>query len=301
VSERRPVFVSDVAALWQAVPPPAQAEQWPAIVAGLGRYQALLWVPLFIHDEFYGEIGLCFGRRRDFSGEELHVAEMIGNQAALAIENAGLHVQVQAMAALEERQKLARELHDSVSQILYGIALSARTAEGFLASDQARAAEALRYCLSLADVGLTEMRALILELRPELLETEGIVVSIGQYAAALQVRHGVVFELDLGDEPKIAMSVKETLYRITQEAFHNIIRHAQAREVRVRLETCDLEIEWEVCDDGRGFDPSASFPGHLGLRSMRERVERVGGALEIISAPGAGTCVRAKLPLAGGH
>jgi PAS domain S-box-containing protein len=297
VSERRPVPISDIATILEAVSQPVWADQWPAAAAGLRGYQTLLLVPLFIHDEFYGEIALCFGRRRDFSGEELHVAEMIGNQAALAIENAGLHVQVQAMAALEERQKLARELHDSVSQVLYGIALSARTAEGFLANDPAQAAEALRYCLSLADVGLTEMRALILELRPELLETEGIVAAISQYTAALQVRHGVAFELDLGDEPKITMQVKEALYRIAQEAFHNIIRHAHATEAKVRLETRDHELWWEVCDNGRGFDPTASHVGHLGLRSMRERAERVGGACDVVSAPGAGTCVRTRLPL----
>ena len=296
-SERRPVPIWDVSTIVEAASQPAWADQWPAAAAGLRNYQTLLLVPLFIHDQFYGEIALCFARRRDFSGEELHVAEMIGNQAALAIENAGLHVQVQAMAALEERQKLARELHDSVSQVLYGIALSARTAEGLLATDPARAAEALRYCHSLADVGLTEMRALILELRPELLETEGMVAAISQYAAALQVRHGVVFQLDLGDEPNITMLVKEALYRIAQEAFHNIIRHAHATEARVRLESCDHELWWEVCDNGRGFDPAAPYVGHLGLRSMRERAERVGGACEIVSSPGAGTCVRTRFPL----
>ncbi len=301
VSERRPVPISDVSAILEAVSQPAWADQWPAAAAGLRDYQALLLVPLFIQDQFYGEIALCFGHRRDFSGEELHVAEMMGHQAALAIENAGLHVQVQAMAALEERQKLARELHDSVSQVLYGIALSARTAEGFLASDPVRAAEALRYCLSLADVGLTEMRALILELRPELLETEGIVAAISQYAAALQVRHGVVFQLDLVDEPEITMQVKEALYRIAQEAFHNIIRHAHATEAKVRLESRDHELWWEVCDNGRGFNPAASYAGHLGLRSMRERAERVGGACEIVSTPGEGTCVRTRLPLNGTH
>jgi PAS domain S-box-containing protein len=299
VAEGQPVSVSDVAAFLQSVSQPAQAESWPDSLADLQRYQALLFVPLFIHADFYGEIGLCFGRRREFSSEELQVAVMIGNQAALAIENAGLHVQVQAMAALEERQRLARELHDSVSQILYGIALSARTAEGFLETDYARASEALRYCLSLADMGLTEMRALILELRPELLESEGIVAAISQYAAALQVRHGVNFELELGEEPGVAMHIKEALYRMTQEAFHNILHHAQATHVRVRLETRESDIGWEVSDDGRGFDPAASFPGHYGLRSMRERAEHVGGTFEIVSTAGAGTCVRARLPLRG--
>jgi signal transduction histidine kinase len=113
----------------------------------------------------------------------------------------------------------------------------------------------------------------------------------------LQVRHGVKFELDLGEEPALAMNVKEALYRMTQEAFHNILRHAQATQVRVRLEIREGNLCWEVCDDGRGFEPAASFPGHLGLRSMRERAEHVGGTWEIVSSPGTGTCVQAKLPL----
>jgi signal transduction histidine kinase len=86
---------------------------------------------------------------------------------------------------------------------------------------------------------------------------------------------------------------------MTQEAFHNVIRHAQAKHVRVRLEVCDDDLVWEVRDDGRGFDPAGSFPGHYGLRSLRERAAQAGGECEITSAPGAGTCVRAKLPLRG--
>ncbi len=299
LADRRPLLVADPASLFPSASPTAGGGEAIAADANLEGYKSVLLVPLFIHDEFYGEIGLCFGQPRTITAEELHVAEMIGNQAALAIENAGLHAKVQAMAALEERQKLARELHDSVSQVLYGIALSARTADGFLRSDPARASEALRYCLSLADAGLTEMRALILELRPELLEAEGLVAAIRKYAAALQARHGLKFELDLGDEPGIDLHVKEALYRMTQEAFHNVLRHAQAKHVTMQLEVGDRDICWEVRDDGRGFDPADPFPGHMGLQSMRERVERAGGTWEVKSAPGAGTTLRAALPRVG--
>jgi signal transduction histidine kinase len=207
----------------------------------------------------------------------------------VAIENARLYQQARGLAALEERQKLARELHDSVSQALFGIGLGARTARTQLDRDPAKVAEPLDYVVSLAEAGLTEMRALIFELRPDALELEGLVGSLEKQLAALRARHGLDIDADLGDEPETTFEVKETIYRIAQETLNNVVKHARARTITVHLTQGGAGIRLEIGDDGVGFDPTGDFPGHLGLRSMRERAARIGAVLELESAPGQGT------------
>jgi PAS domain S-box-containing protein len=281
---RQPLFIPDLAG-------------WPDDLPGGWGHAGVLAVPLFIHDEPYGVQALCFLAARAVPAEALDLAAMFGQQAALAIENGRLQAQVQAAAAQEERQKLARDLHDSVSQTIYGIALSIRTARQLLDRDAAQAAQPLEYGMTLAEAALAEMRALIFELRPEALEQEGLVGAIGKHVAALQARHGLAVSLDLGDEPRVSMAVKEALYRVTQEALQNVLRHAGASRVVVRLVADRRGLLWEVQDDGQGFDASQPFPGHLGLRSMRERVEQVGGVWETVSMPGRGVRLRAHIPV----
>ncbi|HLW01377.1 MAG TPA: GAF domain-containing sensor histidine kinase [Ktedonobacterales bacterium] len=200
------------------------------------------------------------------------------------------------LAREEERRRLARELHDSVSQALYGISLGAHTARKALERDPAQVAEPLDYVLSLAEAGLAEMRALIFELRPESLEQEGLVAALTKQAAARRARHQIVVSTELCNEPDLALHAKQELYRIAQEALHNTVKHARAREVTLRLAQTAEGVTLVVHDDGAGFDTTASFPGHLGLHSMRERVASLGGSLQIESAPGQGTTVRAHLP-----
>lgn len=205
----------------------------------------------------------------------------------------------EARAALEERQRLARELHDSVSQALYGIALGTQTVLGALREDRAisAAVEAAEYVLKLAEASIVEMRALILELRPESLEQEGLVAALERHVASVHARHGLVVEARLDGEPRMPLVTKEALYRIAQEALHNATKHARARTIQVRLERGTDESVLEVADDGVGFDPRGSYPGHLGLTSMRERSAAVGGTLDIESAPGNGTRVRVRVPV----
>ncbi|HKC72833.1 MAG TPA: PAS domain-containing sensor histidine kinase [Chloroflexota bacterium] len=200
-----------------------------------------------------------------------------------------------------ERRRLARELHDTVVQALYGIVLGARAARGLLDRAPGQAAEPIEYVLSLAEAGLAETRALIFDVRPASLETEGLVAALTKQAAPLSARHGIEVHTDLCDEPALPLDIKEALYRIAQEALHNTVKHAQARRVDMRLADQAGTIVLEVCDDGRGFNPDSSFPGHLGLRSMSERATQLGGTLQIESAPGRGTCVRAEITYAADH
>ena len=209
-----------------------------------------------------------------------------------------LYEQAQELAALQERQRLARELHDSVSQALYGISLWAHTVREALESSEPEQAEAaIEDVLTLAEAGLAEMHALIFELRPESLETEGLVAALTKQVEALRARYKLTVEADLADEPDLSLEKKEALYRIAQEALHNIVKHARASNVFLRLARQEREVFLEVCDNGKGFDPTGPFPGHLGVRSMRERVTKIGGTLTIESAPGQGTCIRVRVPL----
>jgi len=209
-----------------------------------------------------------------------------------------LYEQAQELAALQERQHLARELHDSVSQALYGIGLGAHTArEALESSDPEQAAASIEYVIALAEAGLAEMRALIFELRPESLETEGLVAAFTKQVAVLQTRYKLVVDAVLDDEPDLPIEMKHALYRIAQEALHNIVKHARASAVTLRLARQEKEIFLQVRDNGRGFDPTGPFPGHFGVRSIQERVTKLGGTFTIESAPGQGTCIGIHMPM----
>ncbi|HLH23209.1 MAG TPA: PAS domain S-box protein [Chloroflexota bacterium] len=255
-----------------------------------------LAVPLPLKERIIGMLTVSSSATDAYTPRDATLMMAIASQAAVAIENARLYQQAQTLAALEERQRLARELHDSVSQALYGIALGARTARTLLDRDPAQVADPLDYVLSLADAGLAEMRALIFELRPESLAQEGLVAALEKQVAALRARHGIDVQVTLCDEPAVPLELKEPIYRIAQEALHNTVKHARARHVELRLECSSEEITLEVADDGVGFDPAAEYPGHLGLRSMRERAAALGGTLRVESARGLGSRLWAIIP-----
>jgi signal transduction histidine kinase len=257
----------------------------------------LLVVPLKLKDRVIGMLSLSSSEVGCYTPHHASLILAIANQATIAIENAQLYAQAQELAALEERQKLARELHDSVSQALYGISLGLHTARIQLDRDPRELPESLDYLLSLAEAALAEMRALIFELRPESLEREGLVAALAKQGAALQARHDMLIQTDLCEEPALKLTVKQELYRIAQEALHNTVKHANASKVDLVLRRTASEVILEVCDDGVGFDPTGNFPGHLGLRSMQERVSHLGGMLQIESAPGQGTHLLAQIPL----
>jgi PAS domain S-box-containing protein len=255
-------------------------------------------VPLMVRERLIGWLSLHHSEPRAYAQHHAALAQTIANQAATAIENARLYAQARRLAVLEERQRLARELHDSVSQVLYGIGLGARTARTLL--DRAETAGELRssleeplgYVLSLAEAGLAEMRALIFELRPDSLEREGLVAALTRQAAAARARHRLEVHTEFCPEPTLPFEAKEALYRITQEALNNVAKHAQASRVDIRLKDDDGTIVLEVQDDGVGFDPQREYRGHMGLHSMQERAVKLGSTLGIESAPGHGTRIR---------
>ncbi len=264
------------------------------------RTRSEMALPIMAQGRVIGVVDVQSDELASFDESDLAVLRSLANLLAVALENARLYEQAGQLAALEERQKLARELHDSVSQALYGIALGARTARTLL--DRGAAAPAglrdpLDYVLALAEAGLAEMRALIFELRPESLKTEGLVVALTKQSDSLRVRHRLDVRAQFGAEPALSLDAKEALYRIAQEAMHNVAKHARANRVMIQLEDDGAGVRLTVHDNGVGFDPAGEFPGHLGLRSMRERAERLGGTFGVASEAGAGTRLTAWLPL----
>jgi len=220
----------------------------------------------------------------------------LADQAATGAANAQLLTAARQKVALEERQRLARELHDSVSQSLYAIQVGAQMARERLDPDSAGIAQPIDYVLRLADASQAEMRALIFELRPEALETEGVVAALNRQIEVLRARHHISARNIASAEPELPIEIKQALHRIGQEALWNTVKHARARRVDVRLEADEDSVLLEVADDGVGFDPNRSFPGHLGLRSMLERATGVGGAFEVVSSRGRGTRVVVRVP-----
>ena len=257
---------------------------------------ATMAVPMIVNRQVVGVLSLHAPADRVFSEADTRVMATLADLVAVAIQNARYFQQAQELAALEERTRLARELHDSVSQALYGIGLGAQTAYRSLDTSPQIVRKSVEYVLSLAEAGLAEMRALIFELRPESLETEGLVVALTKQGASLQARHGINVSLELCEEPVLPLAAKESLYRVAREALHNVIKHAGASEVVVKMFLDQRDLRLEVIDNGVGFATDQDFPGHLGLKSMRERVDQLAGSIAIQSTPGQGTHLTVVLP-----
>lgn len=278
--------------------------------AGAGRtWQQLAWhqglrrmvtVPLIAQERLVGVMSLYLRRDRAPNVDEVDLLAAIGHQIGMALQNAQLHARARQVAVAEERGRLSRDLHDSVTQTLYGVTLYAQAASRLLKAREAgRAAEHLEELERGARQALQEMRLLVFQLRPPILEREGLVAALQARLDAVEGRAGVQVTL-CADWPSEGMdpSVEEELYRVAQEALNNVLRHASAREVRVSLGRHADRLLLEVRDDGVGFDPQGvAGRGGVGLPGMAERVAQVGGTLTIDSAPGKGTRVRVEVPL----
>lgn len=267
----------------------------PAVNRSLMMAEIGTWlgVPMIVRGKVIGLLAMTHSIAGFFTNQHAELTMAFANQVAVAIEGARARDEAIKSAALAERNRLARDLHDSVSQSLFGITLGLRTAM----NDTKQSPTALTFSLDLAETALSEMRALIFELRPESLRDDGLLVAFRKQAAALTARHKIELKMALGErEPEISIEAKEALYRIGLEALQNVIRHAGAKLIQLNVTCTDQLVILEVIDDGRGFNPDAGFPGHLGLRSMRERAEQIGGHLVMDSTIGRGTRVWVTVP-----
>ncbi len=200
------------------------------------------------------------------------------------------------LASSQERAHLARELHDSVTQALFSMTLVTRTTELLVDRDPAAAREKLGSLRDLQREALAEMRALIFELRPGNIEQDGLLPALKTHSAALQGRIGlpIVVTSDLVD--RLPLAVEEVLYRISQEALHNVVKHAAARQVTLSIERAGGGIRLRIVDDGKGFDTGKVPDGHLGLAGMRARAEKIGASYTVGSRPGHGTTIEVVVP-----
>jgi PAS domain S-box-containing protein len=261
--------------------------------AGDGSHGELT-VPLILNGKPHGAIRLTYLDNRDLTDEQVNLAVSLADQAALAIENSRLHGQVEQLAVLNERNRLARELHDSVTQAIYSLTLMAEAGRRMLDMNEIAVVKNLLGRLALtAQQSLKEIRLLVYELRPGILQTAGLVGAIQQRLDAVEKRAGLETRLLVNGPVEMPSHVEEALYRIIQEALNNSLKHAWATQVQVNLRTDGMTVEMEIKDNGQGFDPAIlKNTGGLGLASMRERVERLGGTLDIQSAPGQGMSLK---------
>jgi signal transduction histidine kinase len=243
----------------------------------------------------FGVFAVNFCEPRRFDGQEQRVLSALAQRAAVAIENARLHERDRELGVLEERQRLARELHDSVTQALYGASLHAEAAARALDDgDLGPVRENLRDIRETVQEALGEMRLLLFELRPAPLEDHGLAGALRMRLRAVEARSGLAAEFEGDEALRLRPETERELYRVAQEALNNVLKHAHASRVTVRLDAVDGHAALEVADDGVGFEPALRGGGGFGLPGMR--VERLGGRLRVESAPGAGTRVRAEIP-----
>jgi signal transduction histidine kinase len=245
-------------------------------------------------------------RRSDFLSKYDRLLLQVGaNQVAIALQGAQLRVAqnelaeaTRAKAVLEERQRLARELHDTVTQALYSVALWAEAADRQLdVGDVGTAREHLRDVRTTSREALSEMRLLLFELRQPVFELKDLSAALRARLGAVEARSGLATEMRLEECLDLPGAVAQDLYRIAQEALNNVLKHGHASRVMVTLESTAERVHLEVTDDGAGFHPDAAQSGGgLGLNGMRERAEQWGGTLTIESAPGGGTRVQVEVP-----
>jgi len=261
------------------------------------RWKSAILVPLRTSGRTLGVTICAYRADREPDAAEVTFVNTLVGLAAVAVDHARLVALAQEQAVSQERTRLGRELHDSVSQTLYGIGLGAQSALEALNSDPAEAAESIGYILKLASGGLTEMRALLYKLRPESLAVEGLVEALRKHVSSLAERHKIALQLHLGEEPNIDLTSKHAVYRVAMEAVHNAIKHAQAGCLSISLRQQARSLSLTIKDDGHGFDPEKNYSGHHGLDSMQERILSLGGNLTLQSQLDVGTTVRATIPI----
>ncbi|MEV0971921.1 MULTISPECIES: GAF domain-containing sensor histidine kinase [Microtetraspora] len=273
-------------------------EWWPRAHPVLKDF---LGVPIRDGDQVLGIIFLSNKRTPGgFTAADEELLTMFAAHAAIALTNARLYERGRELTVIEERTRMAHELHDAVTQKLFSLRLTAQAAASLLETDPARAAREIDQVRRLAGEALAELRAVIVELRPAELDRHGLVETLRKHVHLLDRLHPVsarfTFDGDPAGAPRADVTAEVTVLRVAQEALHNALRHAEAAHIDVRLSRLDTTLVLEVGDDGKGFDLAADAARGLGLASMRDRAENARGSLEVVAAPGAGTTVRLVVP-----
>lgn len=282
-------------ALHEAAPVVRSVSDYPdgALKAALQAegLRSVISVPLVAKEEMVGVLNLATREPRDITPEERSLLASIGQQTGGAVENARLYDQAEASAATAERSRLARELHDAVSQTLFSATMIADVLPRLWERDPEEAQRRLATLRRLTRGAMAEMRTLLWELRPAALLKADMHELLDQLGKTTASRAQVEMQLDLEAVPWLPSDVKLALYRIAQEALNNVVKHANAGCVDLSLQVRGEDVALRICDDGHGFDPDDVCQGHFGLGNMAERAEAVGAALAVESRRGQGTVV----------
>jgi PAS domain S-box-containing protein len=288
ILQQRAVTIPDLTRGVQPGEPPLQERRHWLRERGC---QALLAVPLFVKHHVSGSLVLYYTHRHVFTPEEMELTQTLSNQVALAIENDRLRTQIERTAVLAERSRLARDLHDAVTQTLFSTSMMAEVLPRLWRRNPAEGERRLAELHELTRGALAEMRTLLLELRPaKLLEME-LADLLRQLAEAIAGRARVAVSVQIDGEAELPVDVKIALYRIAQEALNNVAKHAQAQRGTIHLRRLPDLIELTVSDDGCGFVFDRIGPAHLGLGIMRERADAIGASLSVQSQPQQGTTI----------
>jgi signal transduction histidine kinase len=271
---------------------------WPG---GHPDMRSFLGVPIVAPEGVIGAFYLTEKEgTEEFDTGDQELIELLAAHAAIAITNARLYERSQELSTLSERNRLALELHDAVSQKLFSLVLTAEAASTLLDQDEGAARAKMARLQVLAREALEELRSLILELRPPDLDRDGLGGTLRKHVEVLRQLQDVEIELEVSDEvaSRDVGERDQEILRIAQEALQNAFRHAAANRVAVRLDDRDGRLVLEIQDDGVGFQPADPElrSKHLGLTSMEERAARIGARLGIDSTPGRGTTVRLEVP-----
>jgi signal transduction histidine kinase len=259
---------------------------------------SLLVVPLKVDTKVIGILNIL-NKPGELTQEDMRIIDLFADQAAIIIEHVRLQYQAEQLAVLEERQRLARELHDSVTQALYSVTLYADAARMAFSAQKWEALERnLQEVRNMAREAMYDMRLLVFELRPFMLETEGLASALRARLAAVEGRSGLKTEVLVEGERRLPIRIEEELYRIAQEGLNNVVKHAEATQIQIQLKYEENTVSLEMIDDGKGFEPGViSQSGGFGLQGIKERVQQLGGTLKIESAPFRGTRLNVKIPL----
>ncbi len=290
--ENRPVAVSNLQEslgryLYETQELSNPQQDWVKVL--LKYYQSHLIIPLIINNDLYGTLTFYFEQPTVFSDEEIHIGMTLGTQVSLAIENARLRNHEKEMAVAMERNRLARDLHDAVTQTLFSATLIAEVLPKIWIRNQDEGAKRLEELRQLTRGALAEMRTLLLELRPSALQDASFPELLRQLSEALIGRSRIPVNLEIDADIQLPSEIKIAFYRITQETLNNIAKHANATLVTIALFKEDQFVHLKILDNGIGMDLAHIPTNHLGLSIMKERAQNINANLEISSSANGGT------------
>jgi signal transduction histidine kinase len=276
-------LVANMVQEWRDVPVPGSAPE---------LYETALVVPIIVKSTHCGCLVLYFEQDHGFTSDHRGLAAMLGEQCALAIENATLRAKAAEMAAMEERNRIARELHDAVSQTLWSANLIAEALPDIWRQSAERGRVKLDQFRQLTRAALIEMRSLLLELRPKALIETPIRNLLDHLVEMMSARSGIPIMHTFEGTCALKDDMHLAIYRVAQEALNNAVRHASAKQIEVLFRCTEKEFELVVMDDGLGFTQGADHSGHHGIAVMKERAALIGAVLSVSSEPKQGTVVR---------